>query len=141
MVFSGKGLNTLGRQFFQRECKIRQMNTAHAMIKGPASCEIVQVSKGDRLRIANWTGLTVRSWIQLIDEDIKELFSLIGELKRYTVHSDRNGRSSGSAKDTVIDAGMFDGSLGIVYAVSAVKVLKIEGKLENIRRLIEVSEI
>ncbi|KAF9609075.1 hypothetical protein IFM89_012515 [Coptis chinensis] len=33
---------------------------------------------------------------------------------------------------------MFDGSLGIVCAVSAVKVLKIEGKLENIRRLIEV---
>ncbi|KAF9622161.1 hypothetical protein IFM89_030019 [Coptis chinensis] len=31
-------------------------------------------------------------------EDIKELFSLIGELKRYNFHSDRNGRSSGSAK-------------------------------------------
>ncbi|KAF9596851.1 hypothetical protein IFM89_013899 [Coptis chinensis] len=41
-------------------------------------------------------------------------------------------------KDTVIDAGMFDGSLGIVCAVSAVKVLKIEGKLENIRRPIKV---
>ncbi|KAF9620948.1 hypothetical protein IFM89_015345 [Coptis chinensis] len=41
-------------------------------------------------------------WIRTHDLElllnIKELFSLIGELKRYTVHSDRNGCSSGSAE-------------------------------------------
>ncbi|GMJ02817.1 interacting with DNA-binding domain of Zn-finger PARP 1 [Hibiscus trionum] len=32
------------------------------------------------------------------NDDIKELFSEIGEMKRYSVHYDKNGRSSGSAE-------------------------------------------
>ncbi|KAF6136558.1 hypothetical protein GIB67_016014, partial [Kingdonia uniflora] len=44
----------------------------------------------------------------------------------------------GSHLDTVVDAGMFDGSLGIVCAVSALKVMKHSGKLGNLKRPIEV---
>lgn len=44
----------------------------------------------------------------------------------------------GSHVDTVIDAGIYDGSLGIVCAVSALKALKISGKLEKLKRPVEV---
>lgn len=44
----------------------------------------------------------------------------------------------GSHLDTVIDAGIFDGALGIVTAISALKVLKIRGILENLKRPVEV---
>jgi allantoate deiminase len=40
--------------------------------------------------------------------------------------------------DTVIDAGRYDGALGIVTAIAAVKVLKIEGKLQQFPRPIEI---
>lgn len=43
-----------------------------------------------------------------------------------------------SVQDTVIDAGKYDGALGIVTAIAAVKVLKIEGKLQQFPRPIEV---
>ncbi|XP_074576692.1 allantoate deiminase 1-like [Curcuma longa] len=45
----------------------------------------------------------------------------------------------GSHYDTVVDAGRFDGSLGIISAISALKVLKISGKLLKLKRPIEVS--
>jgi len=44
----------------------------------------------------------------------------------------------GSHMDTVIDAGMYDGSLGIISAISALKVLKITGKLQRLTRPVEV---
>ncbi|KAL0912274.1 hypothetical protein M5K25_018236 [Dendrobium thyrsiflorum] len=44
----------------------------------------------------------------------------------------------GSHMDTVIDAGMYDGSLGIICAISALKVLKVSGKLGKLSRPVEV---
>ncbi|KAG2607812.1 probable allantoate deiminase [Panicum virgatum] len=44
----------------------------------------------------------------------------------------------GSHMYTVIDAGMYDGSLGIISAISALKVLKITGKLQRLTRPVEV---
>ncbi|XP_057466294.1 allantoate deiminase 2 isoform X3 [Actinidia eriantha] len=44
----------------------------------------------------------------------------------------------GSHLDTVIDAGIFDGALGIISALSALKVLNINGQLGKLRRPVEV---
>ncbi|GAY49050.1 hypothetical protein CUMW_116320 [Citrus unshiu] len=44
----------------------------------------------------------------------------------------------GSHLDTVVDAGIFDGSLGIITAISALKVLKSTGKLGKLKRPVEV---
>ncbi|KAK3432518.1 hypothetical protein EUGRSUZ_D00017 [Eucalyptus grandis] len=44
----------------------------------------------------------------------------------------------GSHLDTVVDAGIFDGSLGVVSAISALKVLNARGKLGNLLRPVEV---
>ncbi|KAJ8758649.1 hypothetical protein K2173_000370 [Erythroxylum novogranatense] len=44
----------------------------------------------------------------------------------------------GSHLDTVVDAGIFDGSLGIIAAVSALKVLKSNGLLSKLKRPVEV---
>ncbi|XP_042473555.1 probable allantoate deiminase isoform X1 [Zingiber officinale] len=44
----------------------------------------------------------------------------------------------GSHYDTVVDAGRFDGSLGIISAISALKVLKISGKLLKLKRPVEI---
>lgn len=41
-------------------------------------------------------------------------------------------------QDTVIDAGKYDGSLGIISAISALKVLKISGRLGELKRPVEV---
>ncbi|KAF7842937.1 allantoate deiminase 2 isoform X1 [Senna tora] len=44
----------------------------------------------------------------------------------------------GSHLDTVVDAGMFDGSLGIISAISALKVMHMTGKMEKLKRPVEV---
>ncbi|CAI0401479.1 unnamed protein product [Linum tenue] len=41
-------------------------------------------------------------------------------------------------EDTVIDAGIFDGSLGIISAISALKVLKETARLEKLKRPVEI---
>lgn len=43
-----------------------------------------------------------------------------------------------SKQDTVIDAGKYDGSLGIISAISALKVLNINGRLSELKRPVEV---
>ncbi|XP_022859927.1 allantoate deiminase 2-like isoform X2 [Olea europaea var. sylvestris] len=45
----------------------------------------------------------------------------------------------GSHLDTVIDAGMYDGALGIITAISALKVLNITGRIGRLRRPVEVT--
>jgi len=44
----------------------------------------------------------------------------------------------GSHMDTVIDAGMYDGALGIICSISAMKVLRVTGKLQRLTRPVEV---
>ncbi|KAK9152207.1 hypothetical protein Syun_010516 [Stephania yunnanensis] len=44
----------------------------------------------------------------------------------------------GSHLDTVVDAGIFDGSLGVVCAISALKALNVSGRSKNLERPIEV---
>ncbi|KAJ6805220.1 putative allantoate deiminase [Iris pallida] len=44
----------------------------------------------------------------------------------------------GSHLDTVIDAGMYDGSMGVVCAISALKVFKLNGMLGELQRPVEV---
>ncbi|XP_026399306.1 allantoate deiminase 2-like isoform X2 [Papaver somniferum] len=80
----------------------------------------------------------VQSWME--DAGLRTWVDQMGN-----VHGRADGMNShaealliGSHLDTVIDAGIFDGPLGIVCAVSALKVLKIRGKLGNLKRPVEV---
>nr|AIS71921.1 THO complex subunit 4-like protein [Mangifera indica] len=59
----------------------------------------------DSLRAAGISGIEVGAKLYIsslhvgvTNEDIRELFSEIGELKRYAIHYDKNGRPSGSAE-------------------------------------------
>ncbi|KAF8390869.1 hypothetical protein HHK36_023168 [Tetracentron sinense] len=83
-------------------------------------------------------GNLIRSWME--DAGLRTWVDLMGN-----VHGRADGMNTsaealliGSHLDTVIDAGIFDGSLGIVCAVSALKVLKKNEMLGKLRRPIEV---
>ncbi|ONK76311.1 uncharacterized protein A4U43_C03F26270 [Asparagus officinalis] len=80
----------------------------------------------------------ILNWMQ--DAGLKTWVDQIGN-----VHGRVEGMNSsaealliGSHLDTVIDAGMYDGSLGVICAISALKVLRVSGKLQNLRRPVEV---
>ncbi|KAF4377394.1 hypothetical protein F8388_013740 [Cannabis sativa] len=83
-------------------------------------------------------GNLIRQWME--DAGLRTWIDCMGN-----VHGRVEGRNAsaealliGSHFDTVIDAGMFDGPLGIISAIAAVKVMNICGKLGMLRRPVEV---
>eukprot|EP00262_Sarcandra_glabra_P015621 TRINITY_DN4870_c0_g1_i1.p1 TRINITY_DN4870_c0_g1~~TRINITY_DN4870_c0_g1_i1.p1 ORF type:complete len:494 (+),score=74.12 TRINITY_DN4870_c0_g1_i1:22-1482(+) len=80
----------------------------------------------------------ILSWMQ--DAGLRTWVDQMGNLhgRIEAVNRSADALLIGSHLDTVIDAGIYDGSLGIVCAVAALKVLKISGKIENLRRPVEV---
>lgn len=81
----------------------------------------------------------------LIEEWMKDagLKTWVDQMGNVHGHTDGGNASApalliGSHLDTVIDAGMYDGSLGIVCALAAIKVLKTIGKVEELPRPVEV---
>ncbi|XP_068656825.1 allantoate deiminase 2-like [Aristolochia californica] len=55
-----------------------------------------------------------------------------------SINSSASALLIGSHLDTVVDAGKFDGALGIVSAIAALKVLKTSGQLAKLQRPVEV---
>ncbi|XP_057972602.1 allantoate deiminase 2 isoform X4 [Malania oleifera] len=83
-------------------------------------------------------GNIIRSWME--DAGLTTWVDQLGNVHGRTEGMDASAEALliGSHLDTVVDAGIFDGSLGIISALSALKILKIEGKLRKLRRPIEV---
>ncbi|XP_038980554.1 allantoate deiminase isoform X2 [Phoenix dactylifera] len=80
----------------------------------------------------------IMSWMQ--DAGLKTWVDQMGNLHGRTnaINATAETLLIGSHLDTVVDAGKYDGSLGIVCAISALKVLKVKGKLEKLYRPVEV---
>ncbi|KAK9937221.1 hypothetical protein M0R45_014025 [Rubus argutus] len=83
-------------------------------------------------------GNLIRKWME--DAGLRTWVDCLGN-----VHGRVEGRNAsaealliGSHLDTVVDAGIFDGSLGIISVLSALKVLSINGKLGELKRPVEV---
>ncbi|XP_015900240.4 allantoate deiminase 1 isoform X2 [Ziziphus jujuba] len=83
-------------------------------------------------------GNLIRQWME--EAGLRTWIDYMGN-----VHGRVEGRNEsaealliGSHLDTVVDAGIFDGSLGIISALAALKVLNSNGKLQAVRRPIEV---
>ncbi|KAJ0081176.1 hypothetical protein Patl1_12201 [Pistacia atlantica] len=86
-------------------------------------------------------GKLIREWME--DAGLRTWVDHMGN-----IHGRIEGRNTtsealliGSHLDTVVDAGMFDGSLGIISAISALKVLKSTRMLGNLKRPVEVGEV
>lgn len=83
-------------------------------------------------------GNLIRGWME--DAGLKTWIDCLGN-----IHGRVEGRKPsaqaliiGSHMDTVVDAGIFDGPLGIISALAALKVLHKNGKLGTLERPVEV---
>ncbi|KAL3523136.1 hypothetical protein ACH5RR_015970 [Cinchona calisaya] len=83
-------------------------------------------------------GNLIRLWME--DAGLKTWVDQMGNVHGRTegINPSEKALIIGSHLDTVIDAGIFDGSLGIVCALSALKVLNTNNRLERLRRPVEV---
>ncbi|XP_059439837.1 allantoate deiminase 2 [Corylus avellana] len=83
-------------------------------------------------------GNLIRGWME--DAGLRTWVDQMGNVHGRVEGMNANAAALliGSHLDTVVDAGIFDGSLGIISALSALKVLKTNGTLGKLRRPIEV---
>lgn len=83
-------------------------------------------------------GNLLRRWME--DAGLRTWVDQMGNIHGRTEGMNPSERALliGSHLDTVIDAGTFDGSLGIICAISALKVLNRTDRLERLRRPVEV---
>ncbi|PON89256.1 Allantoate deaminase [Trema orientale] len=83
-------------------------------------------------------GNLIRQWME--DAGLRTWIDCMGNVRGRV--DGRNASAEaliiGSHFDTVVDAGIFDGPLGIISAIAAVKVLNMDGKLGMLRRPVEV---
>lgn len=80
----------------------------------------------------------IQNWME--DAGLRTWVDYMGNIhgRVEAVNSTAEALLIGSHMDTVIDAGMYDGSLGIICAISALKVLKVYGMLGKLSRPVEV---
>ncbi|KAG4946385.1 hypothetical protein JHK87_042392 [Glycine soja] len=80
----------------------------------------------------------IRKWME--DAGLRTWVDQMGNVHGRVDGANENAEALliGSHMDTVVDAGMFDGSLGIVSAISAVKAMHVNGKLQKLKRPVEV---
>lgn len=83
-------------------------------------------------------GKLIQSWME--DAGLRTWIDQMGNVHGRVEGISPNGKALliGSHLDTVIDAGYFDGSLGIISAISALKALKATGRLGKLRQPVEV---
>ncbi|KAG5011882.1 hypothetical protein AAZX31_09G049800 [Glycine max] len=80
----------------------------------------------------------IRKWME--DAGLRTWVDQMGNVHGRVDGANANAEALliGSHMDTVVDAGMFDGSLGIVSAISALKAMHVNGKLQKLKRPVEV---
>ncbi|KAK8504197.1 hypothetical protein V6N13_062556 [Hibiscus sabdariffa] len=83
-------------------------------------------------------GILIREWME--DAGLRTWVDSMGNLHGRVEGMNTSAQALliGSHMDTVVDAGIFDGSLGIISAISALKVLESNGKLGELKRPVEV---
>ncbi|PHT55280.1 Allantoate deiminase [Capsicum baccatum] len=83
-------------------------------------------------------GSLLRTWME--DAGLKTWVDQMGNVhgRAEGINPSEKALLIGSHLDTVIDAGFFDGSLGIICSISALKALNSSGRLGNLTRPVEV---
>ncbi|XVE94299.1 hypothetical protein REPUB_Repub01dG0269100 [Reevesia pubescens] len=83
-------------------------------------------------------GILIREWME--DAGLRTWVDSMGNLHGRVegINASAQALLIGSHSDTVVDAGIFDGSLGVITAISALKALKSIGKLGELKRPVEV---